>query len=180
MKHIQTASGGVFDLLHPTPEMIRWEDVIQSLSKLCRFNGHCRDFYSVAEHSIAVARLLPPHMELYGLLHDAHEAYVGDVTTPLKQVLGRHFEKVEMRVDSAIYAKADIPYPSRAVQAAVRRADLRVLAAERRDLLVDQPYGWDDLANVEPDPRRIVAYSWYIAEDRYREALRGAALDLDS
>ena len=179
MAWMQTAGGGVFDLMDPTPEMVDWHDVILSLAKQCRFNGHCRRFCSVAEHSISVADLLPPELRLYGLLHDAHEAYVGDVPAPLKRLLWRGgFAEIEARIDRAIYARAGLPYPTRSVRAEVRHADVRVLLAERRDLLATPaPAAWTEVEGIDPDPRPVVGYDWPVMVGRFRKALREASLD---
>lgn len=66
-------------------EDIRLDDIAWALSNICRFGGHCHRPYSVAEHTLTVASLLPPHKKLFGLLHDAPEAYLGDVASPLKR-----------------------------------------------------------------------------------------------
>ena len=72
---IITASGKRFYLRRPTPADIDAGDVAHALAHICRFNGHTREFYSVAQHSILVSRLLPDELKLAGLLHDAAEAY---------------------------------------------------------------------------------------------------------
>lgn len=92
MSWIQTRSGEAFDLLNPKPEHVQLEDIVYALSHLCRFNGHTSRFYSVAEHSLHVCdRVLeaghPARAQLVALLHDAHEAYTGDIASPLKQLL---------------------------------------------------------------------------------------------
>ena len=84
---IITASGKRFYLRRPTPADIDAGDVAHALAHICRFNGHTREFYSVAQHSILVSRLLPDELKLAGLLHDAAEAYCGDMVKPLKNCL---------------------------------------------------------------------------------------------
>ena len=81
---IRTFSGLQFWPLDPRPEDIRIEDIAHALSQQCRFAGHARIFYSVAEHSVHVSTLCPPENALWGLLHDASEAYLQDVARPLK------------------------------------------------------------------------------------------------
>lgn len=122
---LQTHSGKKIDLINPTPEMVDIEDIAHALSMICRFNGHCREFYSVAEHSVLVEVMgsqmmrqeaarnsrklsVPPkptsefvQKSLELLLHDAAEAYIGDLTTPLKRgldSLGVVFPPPEMKV----------------------------------------------------------------------------------
>ena len=100
MYWLQTFTGKKIDLINPTSKMVDIEDIAHSLSMICRFNGHCRDFYSVAEHSVLVESIGTPvllqfcldpptlaHQRLSLLLHDAAEAYIGDITTPLKRGL---------------------------------------------------------------------------------------------
>jgi len=77
MSWIQTFTGRRFRPRNPAPDDFDIRDVAHALSLLCRFNGHCRVFYSVAEHSVRVSRICPPPAALWGLLHDLGEAYIG-------------------------------------------------------------------------------------------------------
>src|ERR1700683_336889 len=81
---IVTFSGRRFYVLDPRPSDVRIEDIAHSLSLQCRFNGHVKNFYSVAQHSVLVSERCDPADALYGLLHDASEAYIGDMSAPLK------------------------------------------------------------------------------------------------
>lgn len=101
-------SGKQIDLLCPTPNMIRLEDIAHALSNICRFGGHSRTFYSVAQHSVLVAELAPFRLRKEALLHDATEAYVGDVIKPLKVLLGDVFENIENSFLKAIIKKFDL------------------------------------------------------------------------
>lgn len=93
----QTFTGKKVDVFHPTPEMVDIEDIAHALSMTCRFGGHCRDFYSVAEHSVLVEQIgrrisqsltiIDPRISIHLLLHDAAEAYIGDIITPIKRGL---------------------------------------------------------------------------------------------
>ena len=87
MTRIPTFTGRSVDLLNPRPEQICIDDVAHALANLCRFTGHTDRHYSVAQHSVMVARSCPPELALQGLLHDAHEAYIGDWSAPLKRSL---------------------------------------------------------------------------------------------
>jgi len=89
---ITTKSGNRFDFANPTEDMLKIEDIAGALSKICRFGGHGRQFYSVAEHCINVARCTEAlgGDRLSGLLHDAQEAYCGDQVTPLKSLLPQY------------------------------------------------------------------------------------------
>jgi hypothetical protein len=166
---VQTASGLAFRLTEPRREDVVITDIAASLSKLCRFTGHVRDFYSVAEHSVRVAEVVAeiepdPLAQCYGLLHDAHEAYLGDFSTPLKSVLGREaLARLVGPIDAAIHAAFGLAWPAPEwIAGAVKRADLVMLATERRDLMPAAAPGhpdWDvDLP--APDPALIVPWSW--------------------
>ena len=82
MTWILTWSGKRFDLFEPTPEMIDPRDIAQALGTIARFNGHTKEHYTVAQHSVIVANLVPPEHQLAALLHDATEAYIGDMVRP--------------------------------------------------------------------------------------------------
>src|SRR5580704_9362466 len=83
-RYLSTYTGKKFYPYDPRPEQICIEDIAHGLSMLCRFAGQCRFFFSVAEHSIAVAHLLPANLKLFGLLHDVSEAYLADLPRPVK------------------------------------------------------------------------------------------------
>lgn len=135
---IQTWSGRAYELVHPRASMVCIGDIAHALAHLCRFNGHCGPFYSVAEHCIRVANLLDGELALIGLLHDAPEAYLGDVVTPLKALLPgyRMLERASWRAISEAF---DLPMQ---IPAPVRHADAVMLATEKRDLLGPPPRPW--------------------------------------
>lgn len=92
MTWILTNSATDFDLLNPDATKVRTTDIAHALSLVCRFNGHCAFHYSVGQHSLLVASILqrqgrPAEELLAGLLHDAAEAYIADLTSPLKLLL---------------------------------------------------------------------------------------------
>ncbi len=103
----QTFTGREFWPLDPRPEEVSIRDIAHALSLVCRFQGHCRYFYSVAQHSLFVAAILksqdqPVSVQLAGLLHDAAEAYICDVVRPLKRLLGSAYKDTENLVAAAI------------------------------------------------------------------------------
>src|ERR1051326_5760594 len=79
-----THTGKQFWPLDARVDEIDIEDIAHGLSHICRFGGHCRHFYSVAQHSVLVSRAVPLQLRMAGLLHDATEAYIGDMVRPLK------------------------------------------------------------------------------------------------
>ena len=99
------ASGLLINLNEPTEAMICIEDIASALSKICRFGGHSNAFYSVAQHSCLVAALAPDHLCREALLHDAAEAYLGDVIKPLKNKLGTLYENYEYEFMKVIIRK---------------------------------------------------------------------------
>lgn len=155
MTWILTQSGQQFDLLRPTASMIKPVDIAHALSRLCRFNGHTRAHYSVAQHSLIVASLVPVEYQLVALLHDATEAYIGDMTQPLKAVMPE-YQVVEHNIWIAVCERfciqPDLP-------ACVRQADMVALATERRDLMPEHPVEWDRLRGVQPMIETIVPFS---------------------
>jgi hypothetical protein len=131
---IQTYSGKAFHYDAPTPDMVDIRDIAHALSNLCRFAGHCKRFYSVAEHSVLVSLLVPPQYALQGLLHDATEAYVVDVPRPLKEML-TDYQDVEDTVWKVIAEKFGLP---ETLHQSVKLADNMLLLSER-NALFDRP-----------------------------------------
>lgn len=109
-KKIRTYTGKYVDIFNITPDDIDIEDIAHALSHQCRFGGHIKRFYSVAEHSIKVAEMLSPEHKLAGLLHDASEAYFIDMPTPIKNALP-HLAVIEDGIHKAIAAKFGFQYP---------------------------------------------------------------------
>jgi uncharacterized protein len=160
MSWILTASGRHVNLLRPEPEQIDIRDIATALSRECRFSGQTRLHYSVAQHSVVVSRYCVGY-ELEGLMHDAPEAYLRDIPEPLKELLGRYVE-IESNIYQAIRARYGMPMEIPLLQ--VRKIDLRVLAAERRDLMPQDDRPWPCLAGVRPVESRI--HPWSIEESR--------------
>ncbi len=130
---ITTYSGISFWPLLPNPDDIRIDDIAHALSNQCRFVGHTRLFYSVAEHSVRVSQLCRPEDALWGLLHDASEAYLSDVAAPLKELSQfesyRAAERLLQRLIAQRFGLAPVQ------PASVGEADRRMLQIEMRDLL---------------------------------------------
>jgi 5'-deoxynucleotidase YfbR-like HD superfamily hydrolase len=155
MSWILTHSGRQFDLLNPTAAMISPRDIAHSLANLCRFNGHTREHYSVAQHSLIVCDLVPTKYQLSALIHDATEAYLGDMTRPLKALMPE-FREAEQRVWHAVCDRFNI---EPILPESVIRADLVALATERRDLMPHHPGEWECLKGVPAMPERITPLS---------------------
>lgn len=134
-----TATGRRFWPLDLRPEDISINDIAHSLSNLCRFGGHCLDFYSVAEHSVYVSYVVPPEHALPGLMHDATEAYVTDVPRPLKRGLGAVYEEIEAGAWRAICAAFALPLE---LPECVKHADNAVLMAEKQQIMCSTPHPW--------------------------------------
>ncbi len=134
---IQTFTGKRFYPLAPLPEDICIEDIAHSLSNKCRFTGHVTEYYSVAQHSVLVSRAVPQEDRLWGLMHDASEAYLADLAKPTKVLPEfKFFVEIEDRIQLVVCEKfglSPIQPPS------THLADKRALMAEKRDLMIHIP-----------------------------------------
>lgn len=132
---MQTWTGGRFYPLEPRKSDVDIMDIAFALGNIARYNGHCK-FYSVAEHSVLVSRIVPPEHAFQGLMHDAHEAYIGDITRPMQLCLkdlgaDAGLEYIERNVCQAI---ADQFRIAPAIPEWVKRADVAMLALEKKRL----------------------------------------------
>jgi hypothetical protein len=142
---LETYTGGGFQPFDPDPADVRLADIAGGLAHTCRFGGHCRRFYSVAQHSLHVASELADHgprLELLGLLHDAGEAYLGDVPRPVKAEF-ESFERAEERVLESVWAAVGVEAPTTEEWEVVMAADDRLLAYEADELLADGSWADD-------------------------------------
>lgn len=143
---IVTHSGKQFDFHNPTPDMVCIEDIAHALSMSCRFGGHTQYHYSVAQHSMNVALLVPQEHKLVALLHDATEAYIGDMVSPLK-VLMPEFKKKEQQIWEVIAEKFGVPVEMDPI---IKWADLQMLRVER-EFLVPKSEEWTCLRGVDTE-----------------------------
>ena len=173
---ITTFNGMDFNLLNPEDSYISIFDIAHALSHLCRFTGHSAQFYSVAQHSVMVSEIVPAEDAMAGLLHDAAEAFVGDVAAPLKQLIP-DYQKIEQRVEAAILRRFNICRPK--LPKSVKNADLILLATERRDLMPPQDYEWELIKGVTPLADKINPLSPIVAKHLFLtrfQAINSAAL----
>lgn len=142
---VHLRSGRCFNLLDPDGSSFTIDDIAWGLANTCRFGGQTRRFYSVAEHSVNVLRLVPPEYAMHALFHDAAEAIVGDVPSPLKHLLP-DYQRIENSVQLALEQRLPI---SAFDKVAVKHADLVMLAAEREALMPDTGDEWDIVRDIE-------------------------------
>ncbi|MEW6256917.1 MAG: hypothetical protein AB1592_13260 [Pseudomonadota bacterium] len=209
---MQTLRGRAMDLDAPTPDMVDlFGEVAEALARVARYGGHTPSgVYSVAQHCVLGADAIivetgDPTLAAAFLLHDAHEAYIGDITTPVSQALrartgrlladrlpvdrklaarlAQHGESaaaealasLKRDLDAAIHTAAGMPWPlPPSLVQAVREWDIRMLNAERPQILAPSPHPWDGEIERVPPARlrqRIRLWPWPEAADAYRVRL---------
>lgn len=151
---IMLASGKWFDFLDPHGSDFDIEDIAHGLSNVCRYAGQCQHFYSVAEHSLLVSQQVEEYA-YEALLHDAAEAFMGDITRPLKQLVPE-FKRIEAEIEDAITSRFSM---RRDYRKAVKHADLQVLAAEQLQIMAPGCADWAREANIKPAPITVRSLS---------------------
>jgi 5'-deoxynucleotidase YfbR-like HD superfamily hydrolase len=140
---IITQSGVKFDLLNTTTYMINIKDIAHALSNVCRFGGHSCKHYSVAQHSVLASYIVSDEFKLCALMHDATEAYIGDMVSPLKAVIPQ-FKEIEQNLWEVIAKKYNLP---KYLPEEVKLADMQMLKAEKKYLLPETD-PWDFLEGI--------------------------------
>lgn len=177
--HTQMPSGRLLSLVNPKPEHIHFPDIAEMLAKTNRFAGGTTGCaYSVAQHSCLVSDHLPPEARLAGLLHDAHEAVLGDWVTPFKnavQLCGGTIamgalQRLEKNMAAAIHHAAFHPWPLTEMTAHwIKQEDMAALATEKRDLMAAGGAAndafWQGLG--EPWKHTIKPWPWPRAADEW-------------
>lgn len=149
-QYISLVGGGRYYFRHPGQYRPNIRNLAKALSHICRFTGQCEEFYSVAQHSVLVSILVErrsgPQFALEGLIHDAPEGLVGDVSTPLKQEIGAPYKDIERLADWRIRGYFRLPLEE---SPEVKYADRQALLAERAVLLPHVRETWGVLKGVE-------------------------------
>lgn len=169
---MQTYTGRAFWPLDPRPEDINPLDIAHALGHLCRYGGHVRKHYSVAEHCLLLSQAVSPENALWALLHDATEAYIGDMVRPLKQMMP-HFQTVEDNLMDVICYRFELE-PEMPEE--VHQADARILVNEKNALMGPSPLPWEQ-DGLEPLAVEIRALSAYQASNSYMARLNELLLE---
>ena len=156
---IETRSGRLMDFITPDPKVFSIRDIGHALAQTNRFNGHARFPYSVAQHSVYASMMAPVKLKLQALMHDAHEAYVGDMPTPLKELLPG-YKAAELVMEEALRKHFDLPLMFDPI---VKIIDTRLLVTEAKAL----GFRWWPNIQADPYPFKIEPWSWEQARDRF-------------
>jgi len=161
--------GRSIDLLSPTADRIDFDEIAHTLANINRYAGSFEKPISVAQHTIIAVDAAPFSLKPWVVLHDAHEAFIGDLTRPtvsaLECIAGglelgaglafrRALDELRRRHDEAIYTAAGLPMPSVEQARQIEKYDLIALSTERRDFLARPRFRWGAIDHVPPAPRR--------------------------
>lgn len=169
MTWMLTATGRRFDLAEPNAGEVAPIDIAWALAQINRFTGHTLRPYSVAEHSLLVCEIAERDLKLdarglfAALVHDAHEAYCGDLCSPAKWAIGKPWADFEGHIESTVHTALGTHVSSHMYAAEIKRADLIALATEKRDLMPSNHAGalhWPVLNGIKPAPWADLRAEW--------------------
>lgn len=176
---MMTYTGKVYTPLAPKPEDVRIADIAHALSMICRYGGAVRWFYSVAEHSVHVSHMVPPEQALEALLHDASEAYCGDLITPIKcSGMLEEYRRMERRNDVAVRIRFGLPHEE---SVCVKKADTDIRETEWLTLMPPIPpeIRWEWPGELNPEVH-LKLWCPSVAEDmfldRFRQLMKGKVM----
>jgi len=172
---METISGRRMDLLNPDPDQIDIEDIAHQLGIIPRFTGATRFPYSVAQHSLYVSMLVPDHLKLPALLHDAHEPYIGDLSTPLKNCLGGGgveewrgpVSVITGNIDLAIRMRFSLEPLDGFGYYEIKRADMQAMSDERAFLKPNSTSNWEEYGLPPPAGGISVVLNWHEAKQAF-------------
>jgi len=177
---IETFTGKQFWPLDPRPEDVGIEDIAHALSLTCRFNGHCKHFYSVAHHSVLCCRLASLkgydyRIRLLALLHDASEAYVTDIPRPMKPFING-YRDMEKRVQEVIYRALSIEHPTAEEMLMVKELDRTLLTIEGKQIMSldvwgNLPYPPDDRIKIDEIRPQLVEKAFLAKYWKYQKGV---------
>lgn len=191
MAKLETVSGRKIDVTDPDPNTIEITDIAWALSRMPRFSGHSIPYipYSVAQHCMQVMKDLAPHgerLQLYGLLHDAAEAYINDLPSPVKHIPEIHavISKLEDKLMLTIYEALGIRPPTEEEEKIVKIADKIQQAVEAYNFMYSRGHDWNlpkvtfkKLQEFEQPLTSVKAYDLYL---NYFEILLEKVKNLDN
>ena len=172
---METWSGKRVDLLNPDPSQIDIRDIAHHLSILNRFTGATKVPYSVAQHSLYVSMLVPEHLQLHALLHDAHEAYINDISTPMKNccessdivVVWNTVVRVVHGLDAAIITAFGLSELDGFGHFEIKRADLQAMSDEKAFLKPNSTSNWEEYGLPPPAGKIDVVMTWREAKQAF-------------
>lgn len=172
MPWIQTYTGKKIDIERPSSKLIDIRDIAHGLSLQCRFAGQCRTFYSIAQHSIYAYQLCkdqPFDIRMWALLHDAAEAYISDVSTPVKKLL-ESYDYYEIKLLLKISDRFGL---SKEIPNYVKKVDKVLLMTEARDLMGVNNGDWGSNMPKPLDSLKIEPLPWEVCEARFLDIFEG-------
>lgn len=147
-----TSQGEFFNFLDPMGENFSIVDIAHALSNLCRFGGHVKEFYSVAQHSVILSYNVDKKIQFEALMHDAAEAYIGDMVTPLKDIM-EEYKNLEKKIEFILFSNFNINYP---LPEEIKKSDKRMFATELRDLFSFDVSYIKEHMGIEPYNEKII------------------------